>query len=132
MRANIAVFLILAGGIVGCSSTPPPAPMAAVEPAPAPPPTPVMTGPVNGMYKGPVASTDDSGPRCRKMPAMASTRVRNNKFVLAGANAMISPDGSVTSRARNGTTVTGMLANGSLDVTSMRNGCGYHYTLAHS
>ena len=96
-----------------------------------PPPTPAMTGPVNGMYKGPVASTDDSGPRCRKMPAMASTRVRNNRFVLAGMQGMVGPDGNVTAKARNGATMTGMLANGSLDVTSTSRGCGYHYTLTH-
>ena len=131
MRANIAVFLILAGGVAGCASTPPPPPpMAAVEPAP--PPAPMAMGPVNGLYKGSVASTDDSAPRCHKMPVSATARVRNDKFMLGGAHGKIGPDGTVTSIAAHGTNVTGTLANGSLDVTTMRHGCGYHYTLAHS
>ncbi len=133
MRAQIAVFLVLAGGVAGCASTPPPPPaMAAVEPAPMPPPAPAMTGPVNGVYKGAVAATDDSSPRCRKMPAMATTRVRNDHFVLGGMPAKVGPDGSVMGTARHGATMTGMLANGSLDVTTMSHGCGYHYTLTHS
>ena len=132
MRAKIAVFVVLAAGVAGCASTPPPPPpMAAVEPAPAPP-APMMTGPVDGMYKGPVVSTDDSRPRCRKLPATASTRLRNNRFVLGGMQGMVGPDGNVTARARKGATMTGTLANGSLDVTTMNHGCGYHYTLAHS
>ncbi len=133
MRADIAVFFILAGGVAGCSSAPPPPPpMAAVEPAPAPAPTPVMTGPVDGMYQGPVVSTDDSRPRCRKMPATASTRVRNNSFSLGGMSGKIGPDGNVMATAPRGATMSGMLTNGSLDVTTMSKGCGYHYTLTHS
>ncbi len=133
MRAQIAVFLVLAAGVAGCASAPPPAPtMAAAEPAPSPPPAPMVNGPASGMYKGPIASTDDSRPRCRKMPAMASTRVSNNRFVLGGIHAKIGQDGNVMGRARNGTTLTGMLANDSLDVTTMGHGCGYHYSLARS
>ncbi len=132
MRAQIAVFLVLAAGVAGCASTPPPSPtMAAAEPAP-PPPAPMMNRPASGMYKGPIASTDDSRPRCRKMPAMASTRVSNNSFVLGGIHAKIGQDGNVVGRARNGTTMTGTLANDSLDVTTMGRGCGYHYSLARS
>lgn len=133
MRAQIAVFLVLAAGVAGCASTPPPAPtMAAAEPAPSPPPAPMTNEPVSGMYKGPIASTDDSRPRCRKMPAMASTRVSNNSFVLGGIHAKIGQDGNVVGRARSGTTMTGTLANDSLDVTTMGRGCGYHYSLARS
>ncbi len=131
MHAKFAVFLVLAAGVAGCASTPPPAPMAmAAEPAP--PPAPAMTGPVNGMYKGPVVSSDDSNARCRKMPAMARTQVRNNMFMLGGMRGQIGADGSVMSTARHGATMTGMLANGSLDVTTMSHGCGYHYTLAQT
>lgn len=133
MRAQTAVFLVLAAGVAGCASTPPPPPaIAAVEPAPMPAPAPAMTGPVNGIYKGSVASTDDSSPRCHKMPVMATTRVRNDRFVLGGLHAKVGPDGSVMGVAHHGPTVSGMLANGSLDVTTMSHGCGYHYTLAHS
>jgi len=64
--------------------------------------------------------------------AMASTRVSNNRFVLGGIHAKIGQDGNVMGRARNGTTITGMLANDSLDVTTMGHGCGYHYSLARS
>jgi len=131
MRAHIAAFIVLAVGVAGCASTPPPAPMAAVEPAPMPPPAPMMTGPVAGMYKGPVVATDDSRASCRRMPATASTRVRNNAFALGGMRGKIGPDGSVMSSARHGATMTGMLTNGTLDVTTMSRGCGYHYTLAH-
>ena len=132
MRVKIAVFLVLAGGVAGCASTPPPAPMAVAEPAPMPAPTPVMTGPVAGIYKGTVAATDDSSAKCRKMPAIASTRVRNNTFMLGGMHGKVGPDGSVMATPRHGSTMTGMLNNGTLDVTTVSSGCGYHYTLAHS
>lgn len=132
MRSKLAIFLVLAGGIAGCASTPPPPPpMAAVEPPPPPAPAPMMSAPMEGMYKGPVVSTEDSGPRCRKMPATASTRLRNDSFTLAGMHGKVGPDGTVTSMARRGMTMTGMLTNGTLDVTTMAHGCGYHYTLSH-
>ena len=113
MRAKIAVLLVLAGGIAGCASTPPPPPpMAAVEPAPAPPPAPMMTGPVDGMYKGTAVLSDDSSRRCRRVPATASTRVRNNMFTLDGMRGRIGSDGNVTATPHRGATMTGMLANG--------------------
>ena len=131
MRANIVACLIVAVGVAGCASTPPPPPpMAAVEPAP--PPAPMPTGPVDGIYKGPVVSTDDSRASCRKMPATASARVRNNGFMLGGMRGKVGPDGSVMPMGRRGANMTGTLANGSLDVTTMSKGCGYHYTLMHS
>jgi len=129
MRAKIAVFLALAGVVAGCASTPPV--MVAAEPAPMPLPAPMMTGPVAGMYKGPVVATDDSRARCHRMPATASTSVRNDSFVLGGLRGKIGSDGGVTSAGRRGATMTGMLNNGTLDVTTMNHGCGYHYTLAH-
>jgi hypothetical protein len=132
MRAKIAVFLVLAGGVAGCASTPPPAPMAMAEPAPMPAPMPAMTGPVAGTYKGPVVATDDSRASCRKMPASASTRVRDNTFMLGGMRGKVASDGSVMATPRHGSTMTGSLNNGTLDVTTMSHGCGYHYTLAHS
>lgn len=131
MRVNLGVFMIVAGTIAGCASTPPaPPPMVAMEAPPPPAPAPVMATPVDGTYRGPVMSTADSRPRCRKMPAVASTRVRNNVFTLGGMRGRVGPDGAVTMAARRGTTVSGMLANGSLNVTTMSGGCGYRYTLA--
>jgi hypothetical protein len=65
------------------------------------------------------------------MPASASTRVRNNTFMLGGMRGKVGSDGSVMATPRHGSTMTGMLNNGTLDVTTMSNGCGYHYTLAH-
>ena len=131
MHVKLAIFTVVAITVAGCASrSPPPPPMLAMEAPPPPPPAPVMAAPVDGMYRGPVMSTDDSRPRCRKMPATAQTRVRNNTFNLGGMRGRIGPDGAVTMAGRRGTTMTGMLANGTLDVTTMSGSCGYHYTLA--
>lgn len=132
MRVNLAVFLVLAAGVAGCASTPPPPPpMAAVEPAPMPAPAPVMTGPIDGVYKGPVMAGENSPRRCRKMTT-ASTRVRSNSFQLAGMRGQVGPDGTVSGGGRRGATMTGTLNNGTLDVMTMTGGCSYHYTLSHS
>lgn len=132
MRANLAVFLVLAAGVAGCARpAPPPPPMVAVEPAPMPAPAPVATGPIDGVYKGAVMANEDSPRRCRKVTT-ATTRVRNNAFQLAGMRGRVGPDGAVTGAGPRGATMTGSLNNGTLDVTTMAGGCGYHYTLSHS
>ncbi len=92
----------------------------------------MMMMPADGMYSGTVASTDESPRRCRKMPSSASTSVRGNMFVLHGMRGRVGPDGTVMATARRGATMTGMFSNGTLDVTTMSRGCGYHYTLNHS
>ncbi len=131
MRAQLVACLIVAASLAGCASpTPPPPPMAAVEPPPAPPP--VMAMPADGIYRGTVASTDESPRRCRKMPMDASTRVHNNMFALHGMRGRIGSDGSVMARPHRGTSMTGMFSSGTLEVTTMSRGCGYHYTLNHA
>ncbi len=131
MRLKLAACLIITGGLAACASTPPPPPpMAAAEPAPAP--MPAATMPVDGMYSGTVVSSDNSGPRCRKLPATARAQVRNGAFALQGLRGKVGPDGSVTAAGRRGMTMNGMFANGALDVTTMGHGCGYHYSLTHA
>ena len=131
MRIQLVAFAILAGSVAGCASPPPPPPpIVAVEPAPAPPP-PVAAGPIDGMYKGAAVKTDDSGPRCRRVPATATTRVRNNAFVLGGVRGRVGPDGAVTAASPRGPKMTGTLSGGTLDVTTMTGPCGTHYTLTH-
>jgi hypothetical protein len=88
--------------------------------------------PTDGMYSGTVVSADDSRPRCRKLPATARAQVRNGMFALQGLRGKVGPDGSVTAAGRRGMTMSGMFSNGTLDVTTMGHGCGYHYSLAHA
>lgn len=131
MRAKLVACLFVAAGLAGCASPPPPPPpMAAVEPPPAPPP--VMSMPADGIYRGTVASTDESPRRCRKMPASASTRVHDNMFALHGMRAKVGPDGTVMATPHRGASMSGMFSNGMLEVTTMNRGCGYHYTLNHA
>ena len=131
MRAQLAACLIVAAGLAGCASpTPPPPPMAMAEPSPAPPPA--MSMPADGIYRGTVASTDGSPRRCRRMPTNASTRVHNNTFAMHGMRGRIGPDGNVLATPHRGTSMTGMFSNGTLEVTTMNRGCGYHYTLNHA
>lgn len=133
MRAQLAFFVVLAGAVAGCASTPPPPPpLAAVEPPP-PPPAPVPAAPMAGLYRGSVEKTAESPARCRTLPATATARVmRNNTFTLAGARGRIAPDGTVSSVGRGPSTLTGTVSGNTFDVTTMRGGCGYHYTLTHS
>jgi len=131
MRAQLVACLIVAAGLAGCASVPPPPPpMAAIEPSPAPPPA--MSMPADGIYRGTVASTDESPRRCRKMPTSASTRVHSDMFALHGMSGRIGPDGNVTARPHRGMSMSGMFSNGTLEVTTMMRGCGYHYTLNHA
>lgn len=131
MRAKLVACLLVAAGLAGCASpTPPPPPMAAVEPPLAPPPA--MSMPGDGIYRGTVASTDELPRHCRKMPTSASTRVHDNAFALHGMRGRIGPDGNVMATMRRGTSMSGMFANGTLEVTTMSHGCGYHYTLNHA
>lgn len=131
MRLKLAACLMIAGGLAACASTPPPPPpMAAAEPAP--PPMPMAMTPADGMYSGAVVSTDDSKPRCRKLPATARTRVRNGMFALQGLRGKVGPDGSVTAAGRRGMMMKGMFSSNTLDVTTTGHGCGYHYTLTHA
>ena len=129
MRLKLAACLLTAGGLAACAGPPPP-PMAAAEPAS--PPAPVAMTPPDGMYSGTVVSTDDSRRRCRKLPATARSQVRNGTFVLQGLHGKVGPDGSVTGTGRGGMSLSGMYANGTLDVTTTGHGCGYHYTLNHA
>ncbi len=131
MRLKLAACLMMAGGLAACGSTPPPSvPVAAAEPAPAPAPMAMM--PADGTYSGTVVSTDDSRSRCRKLPATARAQVRNGMFMLGGVRGKVGSDGSVTAAGRRGMTMNGMFANGTLDVTTMGHGCGYHYSLTHA
>ena len=131
MRLKLAACLMMAGGLAACAGTPPPPPpMAAAEPAPAR--APMAMAPADGMYSGTVVSTDDSGSRCRKLPATARAQVRSGMFALQGLRGKVGPDGSVTAAGHRGMTMSGMFANGTLDVTTTGHGCGYHYSLTHA
>ena len=130
MRTKLATCLFIAAGLAGCASPPPPPPPMAVA-EPAPPPAPPMMAPADGMYSGTVSSTEDSRPRCRKMPERASTQVHNGMFALHGLRGRIGADGSVMAMQRRGTTMSGTFSNGTLDVMTMGHGCGYHYSLMH-
>ena len=132
MRTKVAMFLVLAGGVAGCaSSSPPPPPMAmAPEPAPmaAPAPAPARTAAGAMTFRGTVEAGADNGPRCRKMSGNVSTRVSRGSFALGGMRGKVGADGAVTSAARGGS-MTGTLANGTMDVTGTKGGCSYHYVL---
>ena len=131
MRTKLAMFLVLAGGVAGCASNPPPPPMAmAPEPAPmaAPAPAPMMSSGMNGMYSGTVEASADNGPRCRRMAPTASARVRGRNITMGGMRVIAGRDGSL-SGARRGPKVTGTIANGTIDATTMIGRCSYHYVL---
>lgn len=131
MRAQLAMFLVLAAGVAGCASNPPPPPPMAMapEPAPMPAPAPMAAGAMDGMYRGTVESGADNAARCRKMAPTASARVRGNMFALGGARGRVAADGTLGSAARRGAGLTGTLANGTLDATTMVGRCSYHYVL---
>ena len=133
MRTKILTALLLAGTVVGCATTPPPPPPMAEAPPPPPPAPMMMSGPMTGMYKG-MADTAAELPRgCAKMTRPVSVRVMaNNTFTLNGARGMIAPDGTITSRASRGMSLTGMASPTGLDITSMRGKCTYHYMLTKS
>ncbi len=129
MRTKLAMFLVLAGGVASCSSSPPPPPMAmAPEPAPMAAPAPMASGGMNGMYRGSVEASADNGPRCRKMAPTASASVRGKNVTMGGMRAMVGNDGALMG-GRRGPKVTGTLANGTIDATTMIGSCSYHYTL---
>ena len=132
MRAQIAMFLIAAGTVAGCASTPPPAPMADMTPAaPMTAPAPMMSGPVDGMYRGTSESNGTLGRGCRK-PGAVTARVRNNTVVVAGIRARINADGTVSNISRRGGTVSGTISNGTMDVTTKAGRCSYHIVATHA
>ena len=128
MQIKLATFFVLAVGLAACASDPPPPPpvAAAPDPAPAPAPAPVASGPAT--YRGTVEAAADNGRRCRKIGSSASARVNNGGFALGGLRGKVGSDGAVTSTGRGGS-MTGTLANGTLDVTETKGKCSYHYTL---
>ncbi len=136
MRLKIASFLLMAGTVVGCASNPPPPPppMAmAPEPAPMPPaPAPVMSGGTNGVYRGMAELAPEAPRRCRKMTAMQTARVRNGMIALGGMSGKIGPDGTITAAGRRGGGLTGTVSGNTADITTMRGGCSYHYTLTQA
>lgn len=130
MRAKLAMFLVLAGGVAGCASNPPPPPPMAMAPEPAPmaAPAPMPAGDMAGTYRGTVEASADNGPRCRKMAPTATARVRGNTVTMGSTRVTVGSDGAL-SGGRRGPKVTGTLANGTLDATTMVGQCSYHYTL---
>ncbi len=133
MRAQIAMFLLAAGTVAGCAANPPPpAPMADMTPV-APPvmaPAPMM-GPVDGIYKGTAEAVGTLGRGCAK-PGAVTTRVRGNTFVLKGIRARINADGTISNISRRGGTVSGTIANGVMDATTVAGRCSYHVTANHA
>ena len=130
MRTKLAIFLVLAGGVAGCASTPPPPPPMAMAPEPAPAPAPVAMN-MDGTYNGTVEAGADNGRRCRKMTTATAT-VRGKTFKVGGMTGRVGEDGTLSSAGRKTGTVTGTLANGTLDMNSMVGKCSYHYTLNHA
>lgn len=133
MRAQIAMFLIAAGTVAGCASTPPPpAPMADMTPAAAPmAPAPMMMGSVDGTYSGMAEAEGTLGRGCAK-PGAVTTRVRNNTFVIKGIRARVNADGTITNISRRGGTVTGTINNGAMDLLTKAGRCSYHVTATHA
>jgi len=133
MRTKLAMFLVLAGGVAGCASSPPPPPPMAMAPEPAPmpapAPAPMTSASMAGAYTGTVEAGADNGARCRKMGSSATARVRGNAFTLGGMRGKVAPDGTVSSAARRGGSMTGTLTNGTLDATETMGSCSYHYVL---
>ena len=133
MRVNLVTFLLLAGTVVGCASNPPPAPPPmAMAPEPAPAPAPMMSGPADGVYKGMAELAADAPRRCHKMTATQTVHVRHGAFMLGGMRGKVGPDGGVMAPARHGMSLAGTVNNGTLDVTTMSRGCGYHYSLTRA
>lgn len=132
MRTKLAMFLVLAGGVAGCSSSPPPPPPMAMAPEPAPmaapAPAPMTSDSMNGMYRGSVEASADNGPRCRRMAPTASASVRGKNVTMGGMRATVGDDGALMG-GRRGPKLTGTLANGTIDATTMIGQCSYHYTL---
>ena len=132
MRAQIAMFLIAAGTVAGCASTPPPpAPMADMTPVAPVAPAPMTMGPVDGIYKGMAEANGTLGRGCAK-PGAVTTRVRGNTFVIKGIRARVNADGTISNISRRGGTVTGTIANGVMDATTTAGRCSYHITANHA
>jgi len=135
MRAQLAMFLVLAGGVAGCSSSPPPPPMAmAPDPVPmaapmrAPARTPVAAGPMDGTYSGTVEPGGSNGRGCRRPPS-ATARVRGSAFALGGLRGQVAADGTVSAASRRGGTMTGTVSGNTMDVNETIGRCSYHYVL---
>ncbi len=136
MRLNLAMFLLAAGTVAGCSSNTmapaaAPAPMAmAPEPAPAPMAAPMMSS-VDGLYRGNSETAGTYHRGCAR-PGAVSTSIRHNVFVLKGIRARVGADGSVRNISRRGGMITGTVSNGSLDVTTKSGRCSYHIVATHA
>ena len=131
MRAQLAMFLVLAGGVAGCSSSPPPPPMAmAPEPAPmaAPASATMAAGPMDGLYRGTGEGGNGSGRGCRRPPT-ATARVRGSAFALGGLRGRVAADGTVSAASRRGGSMTGTVSGSTMDVNETIGRCSYHYVL---
>ena len=130
MRMKLITALLMAGTVVGCASNPPPPPPMAMAPAaPAPAPAPMAMGSADGMYKGMAELASDAPRRCAKMTRAQTVRVRNSAFTLMGMRAMIGPDGTISTTARRGGSLSGTASGSGLDMMAMKGTCNYHYTL---
>jgi|GEM_PF-3042264 len=132
MHTKLAMFLVLAGGVAGCASNPPPPPMAmAPEPAPmAAPmtPAPMMSGSMAGRYTGTVEAASTNGRRCRSMGPTASASVRGRNITMGGVRAVVSRTGAL-SGVRRGAKVTGTMSGDTIDAMATIGRCSYHYVL---
>ena len=131
MRMKLATFLVLGASVAGCASNPPPPPPMAMAPEPAP-----MAAPERAparrvatmMFKGTVEAAAENGPRCRKMGPDATARVSGRSAIIGGTRAVVGTDGAL-SGGRRGPSVTGTMANNTIDATTKVGQCSYHYML---
>ena len=137
MHMKLAMFLVLAGGVAGCASNPPPPPMAmAPEPAPmaapmAAPmtPAPMMSGSsMAGRYTGTVEAASSNRRSCRRMGPTASATVRGRSITMGSVRAVASRTGAL-SGVRRGAKVTGTMSGDTIDAMATIGRCRYHYVL---
>ncbi len=132
MHTKLAMFLVLAGGVAGCASNPPPPPMAmAPEPAPmAAPmtPAPMMSSSMAGRYTGTVEAASSNRRSCRRMGPTASATVRGRSITMGSVRAVASRTGAL-SGVRRGAKVTGTMSGDTIDAMATIGRCSYHYVL---
>ncbi len=133
MRANLAMFLLATGTLVGCASNPPPPPPMAMAPEPtmAPAPAPMMSA-MSGIYRGTSEAAAENRRGCARGGAVTARVAANNTFSVLGLRGRINPDGTVSSAARRGGGLSGTVQNGTMDVNVTKGRCSYHVTASHA
>lgn len=128
MTVKLAMFAVLAAGLVGCASNPPPPPPMAMapEPAPMPAPAPMRMGGIEGVYRGTSEASGTLARGCRA-PGPVTVRVlRNNTFTALGMRGRIGADGAISSAGR-GSALSGNVQGDTMTVSTTGR-CAYNVT----